>query len=415
MLKRGWSKTWLFVAGAIVVTACGQSGGSAPADKSDIKIGVIFPLSGALAQGGKDNLNGVQAAVDELNAGGGLNGRKVQLDVADAPDPATAVSAANRLITQDGVKVVIGTVSSDLALAAAPVANRNKVVYWEVEAVSNKLTSEGLDYFFRTVPNSAALGSTATQYTLSSVAQAVGISPKDLKVAVTSVAGAYGSDTTQGVVDELKRQGVNPVDVETYEATVKDFTPLILKLRSLHPDVVISTSYPADSILFMKQSKQLDFHFKALVGTGAGQTTAQFAQALGPDVNGVVSSSFPVDVNASALNAKGKAQRDRFTKEFTAKYGSPPDIGAQLAYIGTEDLFTVMAKAGGDAPDKVRAAALAVDEPLGNNLNGWGLKFDKTGQNLRSPVFVVQWQAGDLHTIFPTNVATASLKGIPLQ
>ena len=117
---------------------------ASPTPGPPIKIGMIFPLSGPLAQGGKVNVQGIQIAVDQVNASGGVLGRQVELVSTDAPDAATAVDNANRLITQDQVNIIIGSVSSDIALAAAPVANRNKVIYWEVQAVSNKLNYAGL-------------------------------------------------------------------------------------------------------------------------------------------------------------------------------------------------------------------------------------------------------------------------------
>ena len=231
-----------------------------PTPGPPIKIGMIFPLSGALAQGGKVNVQGIQVAVDEVNASGGVFGRQIQLISTDAPDPATAVANANRLITQDQVSIIIGSVSSDLALAAAPVANRNKVIYWEVQAVSNKLTSQGFQYLFRTVSPASALGAAAANYALGDIAKQLGKDPSSLRVAVLNIQGSYGEDTTQGVIDTLKAAGITPVDQASYAFGVKDLTSVILKEKQASPDVVIATSYPPDTILYIQQSAQLGFH-----------------------------------------------------------------------------------------------------------------------------------------------------------
>ena len=164
-----------------------------------IKIGVLFPLSGALGPSGQHNLNGAQVALDELNAAGGLMGKKLEFAVGDAPTTAAAVSEANRLISQEGVKVIIGTVSSSLALAAAPVSDRNNVVYWELEAVSDDLTNKGFRYMFRTVVPASGLGNEAANYTVKSVAPLMKVDPKDLKIGIIHEDGDYGTSVADSV------------------------------------------------------------------------------------------------------------------------------------------------------------------------------------------------------------------------
>lgn len=392
-------------------SASTSSAGTASADTSDIKIGMIFPLSGALAQGGQRNVQGIQIAVDHINAAGGINGRKVTLISTDAPDPATAVANANRLISQDHVPIIMGSVSSDLALAAAPVANKNKVIFWEVQAVSNSLTTQGMQYVFRTISPASALGKAAAEYALNQVAAKLGKNKSDLRVAVLNIQGSYGQDTTKGVLDTLKAAGVTPVDQSDYPGTTKDLTSVILKQKKANPDVVIATSYPADTILYMKQAQQLGFRPGAYIGTGAGQTTAQFQQGVGAGAEGILSAASPVTPKANSLNADAAAAATQFAKDYQAKYNTAPDQGATLAYVGAMDLFQhVLPQAGSTDPDKIRAAAMNANVPTGSSINGWGLKFDETGQNTLSSVIIVQWQNGVMQTVYPDDQATAELK-----
>ena len=103
----------------------------------------------------------------------------------------------------------------------------------------------------------------------------------------------------------------------------------------------------------------------------------------------------------------------QFATDYQAKYSTAPDQGATLAYVGMMDLLKdVLPKAGSTDPDKIRAAALAADQPLGASINGWGLKFDANGQNSRASVVIVQWQSGALKIVYPANVAEASLQSV---
>src|SRR5690242_7270963 len=131
-LSRTLAGIGVFALLALAGCATSDSDTNTAQSTEPITIGMIFPLSGSLAQGGQRNVQGMQIAVDQVNAAGGVLGRQVELVSTDAPDPATAVANANRLISQDGVKIILGSVSSDIALAAAPVADRNKVIFWEV-------------------------------------------------------------------------------------------------------------------------------------------------------------------------------------------------------------------------------------------------------------------------------------------
>jgi branched-chain amino acid transport system substrate-binding protein len=380
------------------------------APSGPIKIGVIFPLSGPVGEGGIVNLHGVTIAVNQLNAAGGIAGRKVVLIPKDSPSPATAASNATKLINATHVQEIIGSVISTLALAAAPVANRYKDIYWEVEAVANTLTKKGYKYLFRIPCDSNTLGSTAAQYAVQVIAKKLGIPPSKLRVGVISVTGAYGSDTTHGVLMELKKLGIKPVATVSFSVTTTSLQPQILKLKQARPDIVITTSYTTDASLFINESKQLGFHFKALVGTGAGQTPEGFEKALGSKADGILSSSFAYNVANSSLDAAAKVQNQKFIHAFKAAYHVSPTIGAYLAYVGTEDLFTVMKKADGPTPNAVRTAAFKVNLPLGSSVNGWGLKFASTGQNILSPATVVQWQSKVLKVISPSRFATGSLQ-----
>lgn len=401
------------VCAALVLAGCSaaDSGTTKPeASDEPIKIGTIFPLSGPNANGGQRNMDGIRTAVQQINDEGGVNGRLVEVIPTDAPDPAAAVANANRLITQDNVDVILGSLSSDLALAIAPVAERNDTVLWELQAVTNSLTESGFKYVFRTVAAASSLGDAAANYALNEVATALGKSVKDLRVSVMNVDGAYGQDTTKGVLATLKENGVTPVDVSTYDAKIKDLTPLILKQKEAKTDVVISTSYGADTILYMNQAGQLDFAPSAYIGTGAGQTTTAFKEGVGAASEGILSAASPGEgIDPKLLNETGKKDLETY-KAILKENGFEPSQGTILAYIGTLNLLRdVLPSAKSMSAEDIRTAALAVDIPAGSSINGWGLKFNEQGQNERATVIIVQWQGDKMVTVAPEELVTGKL------
>ncbi len=108
-----------------------------------IKIGTIFPFTGANAVFGNQNFQGVDIAADMVNERGGVRGRKILLIKGDAPSPAAAISETNRLITREGLRILLGSTSSAIAIPATQEAEKNKVIYWEGMAVANDVTTRG--------------------------------------------------------------------------------------------------------------------------------------------------------------------------------------------------------------------------------------------------------------------------------
>jgi len=129
-----------------------------------IKVGVLLPLSGPLAYEGGEVFKGFEVARVEQNNKGGLFGKQIEFVKGDAVDAKAAVSEAERLITVEGVKIIMGTFSSVRALSASTVAERNKVIYWETGSVADNITGRGYQYLFRTQPEATKLAQAAARF-----------------------------------------------------------------------------------------------------------------------------------------------------------------------------------------------------------------------------------------------------------
>lgn len=387
------------------------AGAAAKPTGGQLKIGAVYPLSGSLALLGEESWRGAELARIVQNQNGGLLGKEIVWDKTDAPDPNAAVSQANRLISSDKMQIIVGSYSSTLAQAGSEVAERNKVIWWEEGGISDPIVERGFQYLFRTCAEASGFGTVTIDYTKNVVAQKLGIAADKLNVAIVHEDGLYG--TTVGNAEEKggKAAGLNIVANEPYSATATDLSSLILKLKSLQPDVLWATSYIQDGLLFWKQAREVNFAPKAVIGSGGGYSLTDFAKGLGNDANGILNADF-TQYNISENYAKGLKD---YVKLYQDTFKEPPRSGHSLAnFVGTQFLWDAIAKAGSTDPDAVRTAALALDIPEGQTASGWGCKFTgptekQAGQNLRALPVLMEWKDGAQYTIYPTNAAVADV------
>ena len=405
---------------ALLLIAC-LALGAAPATAQDVRIGTIFPTTGNMAFGGNEGFTGTEIAREIVNERGGIwGGKKIVFVTADAPDQTAATNEMNRLISHENIKLVVGSYSSAIAFTASAVAERNKVVFWENHGVADTIARRGFKYLFKSNVNATGTGGGAAAFAASYLTKALNIGSKEMRVAVAWEDGTYGASVGKAAFDKAKELGLNVVANEGYSAKAADLSPLILKLKSLNPDVLLVAGIGQDAVLFWSQAKRLDLNVKAVVATSGGWGVPDFAKNLGEGANGVFSSDFPTEVNPSALTPHARELAQEFIKRFQANKGTRPTGNAWLAFAGTMVLFEeVLPKAGSLDADKIRAAALALDLAMGSMANGCGVKFiahDQFdgGKNERAFAITGQWQDGVMRVVGPENLATNKPILVPL-
>ncbi|HEY7648997.1 MAG TPA: ABC transporter substrate-binding protein [Methylomirabilota bacterium] len=408
----------LTVAVAILIAL--SSGSGAQSLSGEYKIGVLEPLTGPLAGEGKRHLEGFEIVRDLINERGGVMGKRLVFAVADAPDPTAAASEANRLITREGVKVITGTFSSRLCGAASEAAARHNVVYWETSCVDPRFNKRNLKTVYRTEIDATGFGWYNIEFIAKHLAPRFNLKPNQLKVAFLSEDSSYGQGVTESARQRAKQEfGMQEVGLEYYNfQTINDFTPVIVKFKQANPDVVHHIGYTNDAPLFWRQAREQNFLFKALVHAGAtGYGSSDFGKALGNDGNGVFALLEPgPGFRLEALKPEGqKIERD-FREAVQKRTGSYPLGGHQLAGAGLWLLKLVLDGAGSDDPEKIHRAVMSLDMPIGSMINGWGVKFSETGQNANERVqhYMLQWQNGQLVTVWPEEFTTNRAKWIPL-
>ena len=375
---------------------------------AQVKIGALYPFSGGLALLGDESFRGLEIAIEERNAAGGLKKQKIEIVKGDAVEPNQAVGEARRLTSVDKVPVIFGTYSSSLSIAATQVAELAGVPYFELGAISDPITERGFKNVYRTNPTARDFAARMVDAVGEAIAPALGVDAKTLKVAIIHEDSLYGQTVAGYQTARAKEKGVNVVETLPYSAKSVDLTPVILRLKTAGADVVLQTSYQNDTVLFFRQMKEQGFKPKAMIGAGGGYSLRDTMLAIGAEN---MEGALNVDFTQYRTNPKAAPGVDDFVKKYQAKYGTAPRSGHSLAnYMGALVFLDAMEKAPDLKAASIRTAVMAVDVPVGGTATGWGAKFAESGQNSRAVPFLMQWQGGDLVTVFPADAAVAKMK-----
>ncbi len=386
----------------------------------EIKVGALYPLTGSLALLGNESYNGIKMVADIINEQGGVNGQAIKLVKADAPDATAAQNEANRLISKEKVPVIMGTYASGLSLAATQVAERNNVLYVETNAVSDEITARGFKNVLRIADSASIQGKTSVEFAKEILAPELGKKPEELKVVILHEESSFGTAVATAIEPKAKEYRFNILSIDSYNSTTNDLSPIIHKYKELDPDVVFVTSYINDAILFIQQSKQLQFKPKAIVGSSGGYSLADFEKSLGEDANGIFVADAPSNPNPAALSEKAIAIKEEMEKRWAEEYGTPLTGQTWRVINAALVLFTeVLPNAESFDTDGIREALVNIDIPLGDLPNGAGVKFneieDQPGQNSRAEIVIMQWQNQTLELVWPDDFANSTPNQIPLN
>ncbi len=380
---------------------------SATAAQAELRLGALYPFSGELAVLGDESWRGLELAVEERNAAGGIRGERIVLVRGDAVDNNQAVAEARRLISVSGVKAIFGTYSSARSQVASQVAELARIPYFEMGAVSDAITERRFRYLFRTNPTARDMAARSVEMVVNAVAPGLSVDPKTLRVAIIHEDSLYGTTVGRYQAGFAKEQGLNVVETLPYPANIVDMSSLILRLQNARVDVVLQTSYQNDTVLFFRQAREANFRPRAVIGGGGGYSLRETMQAVGQDV---IDGALNIDFTQYAINPQAAPGIEDFVAAYRAKYGMEPRSGHSLGnYVGARVFLDAIAAARSFSADDIRAAVAAVDVPDGQTAEGWGVKFGADGQNERARMMGMQWQDGRLVTVFPPEAAVAPL------
>ena len=311
--------------------------------QDEIKVGEFASLTGGSASFGQSSHKGTALAIDEINAAGGVLGKKLKLiaedDQSQAGQPATIV---RKLISQDKVVAVLGEVASSKSLEAAPICQQNKIPMISPASTNPKVTEVG-DYIFRICFIDPFQGTVMAKF-----AQSKGWK----KVAVlTDVKQDYSVGLAEFFVKGFTATGGEIVKDQKYSTGDKDFKAQLTSIKAAKPDAIFVPGYYGEVSLIGKQAKLLGI--KAPLLGGVGWVGDSLLKVAGNSLDGsFFSCHFSADDKSEAVQG--------FVKKYKAKYnGETPDDMAALGYDSAIILAEAIKKAGTTDGEKLRAAIAA--------------------------------------------------------
>jgi len=384
-----------------------------PAEE-EVKIGVIYPLTGAAASTGLELKNAAQLAADLINgtdkslglplagAGGlpGLKGAKVKLVFADHQgNPQVGATEAERLITQEKVVALAGCYFSSVTATASQTAERYGVPFLNGESSSPQLTQRGFKWFFRTTPHDELFVQNAFEF-LRDLEKKKGVKPK--RIAILAENTEFGTNAARLQEKYAKEGDYEVVEKVLYPPKSTQLTSEAQKLRAARPDVVMQSSYLGDAILSMKTYKELGFLPAALLANDAGFNDSEFLKTMGADGNFVISREVWALDLAAQKPLIGKAN-----ELLQARHGVNFNGNSARAFTGVFALAEAISRAGSTKPEAVQRALRETNLPGDQLIMPWGgIQFDETGQNRKGAGIIVQVQGGKYVTVWPFALAS---------
>lgn len=345
------------------------------AARAEIVIGLIAPLTGPVAAYGEQVKHGAEVAVDQINKAGGINGETVVLKMADdAGEPKQGVSAANQLVGE-GVRFVVGPVTSGVAIPASDVLAENGVLMVTPTATAPDLTNRGLTNVLRTCGRDDQQAEVAAKYVLANM--------KDKKVGIINDKGQYGKGLADAFKKTLNEGGVTEVFNDALTPGDKDFSALTTRLKSEGVEVIYFGGYHPEGGLLSRQLA--DLGVKATIIGGDGLSNSEFASIGGDAANGAIFTN----ASDALKNPDSKAAADAL-----AAAGIPAEAFTLNAYAAVEVLKAGIEKAGSAEDAEAVATALKSGEPIATAIGA--VTYGETGDLTSQSFSLFKWDAGKI-------------------
>jgi branched-chain amino acid transport system substrate-binding protein len=361
------------------------------AAQTPIKIGASMSVTGTYAKPGTYQKQGYDVCIDELNAKGGILGRKVELVIYDDQStPATAVRLYEKLITEDKVDAVMGPYSSAVSEAVANVTEKYKKVMVAPLAATTSIFKKGRKYIFMVI-------TPAENYLDGLIDMAA---KRGLKtVAIINEDTLFPKASAAGTAEAAKKKGMQVVLQEAYPKGNTDFSALLVKIKAVNPDVIAAGTYFDDAVAITRQMKELNVNPK-MFGLTVGGDLPEFYDLLKQNAEYIYGSTQWDE----SLPYPGQKE---FLAAYKAKFkGQEPSYHTAAGYAGCLIYAEAVKKAGTLDADKVRDQLLKMEIKT-----AFGeYKVEPDGFQIAHKMVMLQWQDGKRIVVWPDDLSNGKMR-----
>src|ERR1700710_2031779 len=386
---------------------------AARAQTPEVAIGMIYPLSASSAQIGVDAQKAFETAADIINkdydfplplAKGeglpGLGGAKVRLVFADhQADPQKGRAEAERLITQEKVCAIVGTYQKAVAVTAPPICERYNISFLSADNSSPSLHRRGLKFYFRAAPHDEMFSKAMFDFFDA-------LKGKGQKIETLSLFHEdtiFGTDSSNAQSKLAAERGYKIVADIKYRANSPSLTAEVQQIKAANADVLMPSSYTTDGILLVKTMADLGYKPKAMMAQDAGFSEKALYDAVGGQIQGVISrGSFSLDLAAK------RPMVGKINDMYKEKSGKDFNDYSSRQFMGLIVMADAINRAKSTDGEKIREALVATDMPGESTIMPWKrVKFDEMVQNNDADPVLLQYPGGKFVTIFPPQAAVA--------
>ena len=341
---------------------------AAAASGDTIKIGAIMPMTGDVSVYGTSTSNAIKIAIDEINKAGGINGRQLELKLEDDQNtPDVSINAFNKLVSQDKVDVIIGSVASKCTLAIAPLAQQAGIPLITTASTNEQVTEAG-DYVFRTCFIDPFQGTVNAKFAL-----------ENLKLTTAAILYDNGNDYSKGLATNFKAAftagGGTITNEEAYSLADQDFSAIIAKVKDKNPQILFIPDYYGKDALIAKQVRDAGLKDIVLLGGDGWDGIVTPDADLSPS-----GAYFSNHYDSGADDPDVKA----FVEKYKAAYNDTPNALAALGYDAMMIVANAMKTAGSTDKAAVRDAIAKTD---GKFVTG-NIKYDDKRNPVKSAVII---------------------------
>jgi branched-chain amino acid transport system substrate-binding protein len=366
---------------------------TAAAQDNVINFGTALSLTGRMSPEGVRVKEGYDLYVKHINAKGGIKVGDKSYKVAikyydDQSDANTSVKLYEKLINEDGVKLLLGPYSSGITFATSAIAEKYQLPMVAAHAAATSTYERGFKYIFATL-------TPVDQYTGNMIRMAAEAKPRAQRVALIHETSLFPQASIDAAEKQAKAAGLEVVYKEAYPTGTKDFSAMLAAMKSRNPDVLLAAGYTGDMTVIARQTAEVGINLKML-GVSLGPTLPGFVESLGSKANYILE---PVQW---APNMPWKDEifgwtAAQYAEIFQKEYGRMPDYHPPQSTAALQVYQRALEKAGTLDPKAVRDAIAQT-----NIMTAYGpVRFNEKGQNVAKGMSVVQVQNGKPLVVYP--------------